>query len=361
MWKLNSDLTTIKKREKRIQFFICLLVVGVGFVFAVGESQAKCPTRMGSEFLQDSFLVIAHRGAASKFPENTLPAFKEALNGGGANSLLIDLSLTQDKQVVLWHDWDPNHPTALYRQRGEEPIVKYKPFGPTSMDSPWRKKVSELTFTELKKHYGYKEKITNIQNSTTIVTFPEFIDWAVKQEKLQSVLLKLRVPAGEGQFASIMLEEIRRVISDLPFALQFDLVFMIPHQDILRLVKGRYSEFKFSYDREIPTEGVVNYHRSTAIPVAMQFKNSYAGLGLSILPSKARLDPWITYRFILTMDLKLRDNYKKSTSQYIKIISWTLNDAKKMRCLIHLGVNGIVTDQPERLRKIALELGKTLD
>jgi len=351
----------IKKPEKIVQFFICLLVVGVRFGFAVEESQAKCPTRMGSEFLQDSFLVIAHRGAASKFPENTLPAFKEALNGGGANSLQIDLSLTQDKQVVLWHDWDPNHPTAIHRQRGEEPVVKYKPFGPTSTDSPWRRKVSELTFTELKKHYGYKEKTSDTQYSAAIVTFPEFIAWAVKQEKLQSVLLKLQVPAGESQFAPVMLEEIRRIIDDLPSAMQFELIIMIPHQDILRQVKGRYSEFKFSYDREIPTEGVVNYHRNTAIPAAMQLKNSYASLGRSILPSQARLDPWTTYRFILTLDLKLRDNYKKVTSQYIKIISWTVNDAKKMRCLIHLGVNGIVTDQPERLRKIALELGKTLD
>ena len=32
-----------------------------------------------------------------------------------------------------------------------------------------------------------------------------------------------------------------------------------------------------------------------------------------------------------------------------------------MRCLINLGVDGIVTDKPKALRKIALDMGKILD
>ena len=67
------------------------------------------------------------------------------------------------------------------------------------------------------------------------------------------------------------------------------------------------------------------------------------------------------YQFVLTRDFSLRDDYKKISSNYIKIISWTFNDEKKMRCLIHLGVDGIVTDKPKLLRRIALDLGKILD
>ena len=46
--------------------------------------------------------------------------------------------------------------------------------------------------------------------------------------------------------------------------------------------------------------------------------------------------------------------------KYINIISWTFNDEKKIKCLINLGVDGIVTDKPKMLREIALSMGKIL-
>ena len=99
----------------------------------------------------------------------------------------------------------------------------------------------------------------------------------------------------------------------------------------------------------------------------MNFKNSFASIGLPIhvgtppQPAPPSPDPWLIYKYILTMDFRLRDNYKKSTSNYIKIISWAFNDEKKMRCLINLGVDGIITDRPKILRRIALDMGKTVD
>lgn len=47
--------------------------------------------------------VCAHRGASSVFPENTLPAFKEA-GRLGAHMIEFDVYLTKDKQPVIMHD-----------------------------------------------------------------------------------------------------------------------------------------------------------------------------------------------------------------------------------------------------------------
>ena len=80
--------------------FFLLSSILIAFLFP-NYSVAKCPTRMGSVYPQDFFLVIAHRGSTIKFPENTIPAFKESLNTDGANSLAVDLSLTKDKKIVL--------------------------------------------------------------------------------------------------------------------------------------------------------------------------------------------------------------------------------------------------------------------
>ena len=47
--------------------------------------------------------LVAHRGYAGKFPENTLAAVQGALDAG-AHWIEIDVQLTQDGEVVLFHD-----------------------------------------------------------------------------------------------------------------------------------------------------------------------------------------------------------------------------------------------------------------
>jgi len=319
---------------------------------------------MGSVYLQDKFLVIAHRGSVAKFPENTFPAFQEALNIDGANSLEVDLSFTKDREIVLWHDWDPNSPTALFRQEGKEPIAKFLPSNPSSSESRWRQKISELTLLQFRDHYGYEDKITHSKSNARIPAFHEFIKWAGQQDKLKLVLLKFRVPADELNLFPVMLKKIKGFIDSLDFQLRFQLVFSIPHKDALSRIQNQFSEFTFSYDREVPAVGIVNYHRFTTIPRAMELKNNFAAIGLTVphtITSKPTMDPWEIYQHILSLDFKIRDNYRESSSEYIKLISWTFNDEKKMRCLINLGVDGIVTDRPGVLKDLALDMGKILD
>lgn len=50
-------------------------------------------------------LLYAHRGASAELPENTLPAFRRALEVG-ATALETDAHLTRDGHVVLCHDRD---------------------------------------------------------------------------------------------------------------------------------------------------------------------------------------------------------------------------------------------------------------
>lgn len=47
--------------------------------------------------------IIGHRGASALAPENTAPAFDLAL-AGGADGLELDLQLSRDEQVVIYHD-----------------------------------------------------------------------------------------------------------------------------------------------------------------------------------------------------------------------------------------------------------------
>ena len=49
---------------------------------------------------------IGHRGAIHHYPENTMASFKKALELG-ANGLELDLCLTKDKKIIVFHDAKP--------------------------------------------------------------------------------------------------------------------------------------------------------------------------------------------------------------------------------------------------------------
>ncbi len=49
------------------------------------------------------FLIFGHRGSPTRFPENTLPSFEEALRAG-ADGFETDLRLLSDRTAVLYHD-----------------------------------------------------------------------------------------------------------------------------------------------------------------------------------------------------------------------------------------------------------------
>lgn len=56
--------------------------------------------------------ILGHRGYMSKFPENSIQAFKEALKDG-AEGLELDVWLTQDNEVIVMHDDTINRTTDL--------------------------------------------------------------------------------------------------------------------------------------------------------------------------------------------------------------------------------------------------------
>lgn len=63
-------------------------------------------------------LLVGHRGAMDVAPENTLPALEAGL-AGGADLLELDVQLTADEQVILFHDTDLFYKTAVRGQIGD--------------------------------------------------------------------------------------------------------------------------------------------------------------------------------------------------------------------------------------------------
>ena len=56
-------------------------------------------------------LLVGHRGAMDVAPENTMPSLEAGLSGG-ADILELDVQLTADQQVILFHDSDLSSKTT---------------------------------------------------------------------------------------------------------------------------------------------------------------------------------------------------------------------------------------------------------
>ena len=73
-----------------------------------------------SQGMATSKLIIAHRGLSGTYPENTMLAFKRALDTQ-AQLMELDVHLSSDDQVVVIHDRDLKRTTTGYGNVDERP------------------------------------------------------------------------------------------------------------------------------------------------------------------------------------------------------------------------------------------------
>jgi len=67
-------------------------------------SWLRSATRPGRTYLAGAPMLVAHRGGAKLAPENTMVAFRGAIEDWGADMLELDVRLTRDGHVVVIHD-----------------------------------------------------------------------------------------------------------------------------------------------------------------------------------------------------------------------------------------------------------------
>jgi len=343
----------VKERSGKLLGPIKRVVASLGAALQGVFQTCPDPPTIPAGDEQPPFLIVGHRGSAGRRPENTIPSFELALRSG-ATGIEADLCMTADGHVVVWHDWDPETPLAQLRQRGWEPYQKYRPLVPKS--GPYRKRVSQLTLDELRAHCGYRGRRGFIRKARArIPVLEELLEMVSRADGCRFVQLDIKIPLDEAEIASRMAASIARSLDAA--RPRCDIVLNTPHESVLQGLRAGAPHLEYTHDVEIPFGLVTEPGAYSAVGRAIAIGSRWACAGR---PTILTVAPWSTFTTMVVSDIVLRagHNSRQGAKRVEHLVSWTINKPREMACLVRLGVTGIVTDRPRRLRAIARRLRK---
>lgn len=307
------------------------------------------------ERARQELLVVGHRGSPVAHCENTLASFAAAI-AEGANALELDLCFTQDGEVVVWHDWDPDTSIAMLRETGCEPDQRCKPrFGVGA----FRRPVTQLSLAELRAHCGYVERERGTAlpaGQGQIPTWREFLEAAKAWPALRMVMLDIKLPPSDLCLAEAMMAQLKADLAAVHPA--FECVVMTIYPEVLAVFKAVAPQFRYCLDRQfgpfLHSTDPADIASQSTMRDALWLRHDFASVGR---PMFMAMSPWPFYQAVLQHELALRNQARRKPW----LIAWTINDPEELRWLIHAGVDAILTDLPaqlvqlERARKAAAQ------
>lgn len=316
---------------RRISFFAALLVM-------TGTAQALD--------------LQGHRGARGLLPENTLPAFARALTIG-VTTLELDTAISKDGVVVVSHDATLN------------PDITRGP------DGKWLSRkdlaIHSLTYPELQQYdVGRIRSLTtyaqrfSAQQAVDGTRLPRLADVFALARRAGSNTVRFNIetkispeqpqqtPAPEV-FARALIEAVRAEKLEVRVTIQsFDWRTLQVVQQEAPQIATVYLTAQQPWLDNIRAGG-------SASPWTAGFHVSrYAG-SVPRMIKAAGGAVWSPYFGDVT-----RETVREAQQAGLKVVVWTVNERRDITRMIDFGVDGIISDYPDRLRHIAAERGLPL-
>lgn len=285
-----------------------------------------------AQYSLPKFDIQGHRGARGLMPENTIPAFLLALDSG-VTTIELDLAVTKDRKIVVSHE-----PWMNYR-------ICLDPSG-NAIDSLQGIRANIFQMT-------YDEVILWDCGSKVNARFPQ-----QQKIKIAKPLLVDVIAAVETHIKSYSRYEVDYNI-EIKSDPRGDNVYHPNPQEFSELVISTLSEY-------LPMERVVI--QSFDFRVLQYIHQQYPKIKLAALVENnksidANLKELGFIPQIYSPDWKLlnadRVKYlhtKKvdtvKNGKKLRVIPWTVNQLKDMKALKKMGVDGIITDYPDRAKQL---------
>jgi glycerophosphoryl diester phosphodiesterase len=290
-----------------------------------------------------AFDLQGHRGARGLAPENTLAAFRRAL-AIGVTTLETDFAVTRDDVLVLSHD--PYLNPALTRDTSGTWLASSGP----NIHSIELAQLRRYDVGRLNPAHNYAKSWPEqvAADGERMPTFDELV--ALVKATNATVRLNVEtkitpasgdaVPAPE-KFARLVVTALERSgMAERTTVQSFDWRTLI---EVKRL-RPRQATACLTIEAESMNTNVVD--ASGASPW-------HAGLRLADHGSLPRLvkaagcETWSMFWRNLTPELAA-----EARALGLKLLPWTVNEPAEMARLIDVGVDGLITDYPDRLRQV---------
>ncbi|WP_225219055.1 alkaline phosphatase [Arthrobacter gallicola] len=312
-------------------------------IFDVMTAQMRAGTERPSIDLQ------SHRGGRGEYTEESLTAFRHSLELG-VSTLELDTHLSRDGAVVVWHD----DTIQAEKCRDTAPAAAGDPGFPYVGD-----RVADLTLAQLKtldcgyqQLPGYPEQ--QVVEGNRIAELKDVFA-LVREVRARGVWLNIETKVEDGQAGGPGMEALTRsVIREIRNSGMADRVTLQSFDwgslNLAGRIAPRLTRVALAAGPETLEIGqpgaaailggidIDDYEGSVVLAAAAQgydvISPVYASVTRQMVAEAQELD--------------------------MKIVPWTVNQPAVMNYLIDLGVDGIITDYPTRLRLVMEERGLKL-
>ena len=287
-------------------------------------------------------MIAAHRGGGECNPENTMLAFREAVNTYKVDIIESDLYLTRDGYLVYNHDEYIDETCNVNGDISLEDVEKL------CEDGTKRHYIKDMTLEELEA-YNFGYYFENKQGERIYKDAENFVE------------LGLQIATVDKLFEEF-------------YESNPDLLFIVEIKDegergyeacrILYNTLEKYPEYKDrivvgTFHDEIEEELKAKYPdllRGAPMGTAAKFvATQYLGVNIFDNSDFACLQIPMTYDVGIELPLVAKTLVKRAHRRNIAVQYWTINDADDMRRLIELGCDCIMTDDPELLAEVLEE------
>jgi glycerophosphoryl diester phosphodiesterase len=324
------------------------LVLGVLLALGVGGLPACGPGRFVglAQAPGPDFLIIGHRGAPNQACENTLESFAQALHLG-ANALELDVSITHDGHLVLWHDW-------VDRVR-DRVINRLRPTGLCDVVRPLLyRPVDQVALADFMQSYGYAHAGEWVP-ATTLAAFARRF---APDTRVRWLFLDIKIPPDQPDLAEPLFQQAVQIFRQ--YAALPKVVFLTPNAAIVARLHDAAQRWQHT------TGERVEVVRDVEGPQVVRLRDWPSSVHLN-QAVEARFALWGTpvvslqsERAFLRVELQRRDavNARRPPGARMRYLVWTINDPEEMCALVRLGVDGLITDEPGHLRTMVRDWGR---
>lgn len=272
------------------------------------------------------FEIQGHRGSRGLMPENTIPAFKKAIDLG-VHTLELDVVISKDKKVVVSHDpffnpnctTDPNGNFITKENQGN---------------------LYQLTYEEIKKYdvglRGNKDYIEQQKKAVYKPLLEDMIRESEKYAKAKGVKplkynIEIKSEEKEYDISQPRVEE----FSDLVYKI---IIKQLPPERVT-LQSFDYNVLKF-WHKQIEQK---KYKTIALAALIEPIDNNDVQFNLDKLGFKPQI--WSPY-FAQATEKRVKELHELG----IKVIPWTVNRREDMEKVKAVGCDGLITDYPDRAK-----------